>query len=86
MGLLRFLLIILAGYLLFRVIGRLLLPWLGKKAVNKAREQMEEQMKRQQSGERIYKDGETEIRSKKNTPSRPKSDDQGEYVDYVEVD
>jgi hypothetical protein len=87
MGLIRFLAIVALGYLLFKLIGRFLLPYLTRKVVKKAAAQMEEQLKRQQEGEKIYQDGKVTIRKPKeqNSASNKNSSDRDEYVDYEEV-
>lgn len=86
MALLRFLLIVFAGYLLFRVIGRYVLPWLGKKVVEKAQDNMAEQMERRHSGEKVYESGDITIR--KTTAKRDLTRKNGneDYVDYEEVE
>lgn len=87
MGLIRFLAILALVYLLFKLIGRFLLPYLTRKVVKKAAEQMEEQLKRQQEGEKIYQDGKVTIRKPKEPHSsgNRNASDKDEYVDFEEV-
>ncbi len=86
MGLLRFLAIAALLYLIFRIIGRFVLPWLTKKAVKKATERMEEQVKQRQQGQKIYQDEKVTIRKtdQKNKPGKDNSNDD-EYIDFEEV-
>jgi hypothetical protein len=83
MGLIRLLGIILIAYLAIRLITRYLLPLAGRYFVKKATNNMQEQMRSREQGEKIYQDEKVTIRKK--DQSSPSSSDQGEYVDYEEV-
>lgn len=85
MALLRFFVFALAGYLLLKIIGRYVLPWLGKKAVEKAQDSMKEKMEQQRSGKKVYESGDIEIRKPSESNASKQSDDD-DYVDYVEID
>lgn len=87
MGLLRFLALAALIYLLFRIIARYILPWLTKKVVKKATERMQEQVKKQQDGEKVYQDEKVIIRKGKGNqrPIEDKSGNDDEYIDFEEV-
>ena len=85
MGLLRLLFIVAAVYLIFRIIGRYVLPWLMRYAVNKAGNQMKEQMKTRTEGEKIYQDEKVTIRRTQNKANGNGSSQDDEYVDFEEI-
>lgn len=85
-GLLRTLAIIFLVFWGFRIIGRYILPWLGKWAIRKAGQRMQDQVNVnfQQSQKRredvIKDDGNIKISKTKS------SSDEGEFVDFEEID
>ena len=87
-GFFRMLIYIIAFYYLFKILGRLLKPFLIKYINKKAQENFSGQFqnKRQQTyqGKRP-KEGETVIDKMPNT-SKKSNNDVGEYVDFEEVD
>ena len=70
----------------FRLLARFFLPLLGKYAIKKVTETMQERVKTQQEGERIYQDGKVEIRKvNKSDPNSHEDDSNSDYIDYEEV-
>lgn len=86
MAVFRFLLFFLAGYLILKLIGRYVIPWLGKKAMKKAQSNMREQMEKQRSGDKIYESGNVTIRKSKSQDSKSGNNSEEEYIDFEEVD
>lgn len=85
MGLLRILGILLIIYFAMRLISRFLLPFIGRYFVKKANESMQERMRQQREGDKIYQDGEVTIRKANKSGNKSSEGDDGEYVDYEEV-
>lgn len=85
MGLIRFLAIALLIYFGFKLLVRFFLPLLGKYAIKKASESMQEQAKRTQEGPKVYEQGNVTIRKPAAGNSRNRSSDE-EYVDFQEID
>ncbi|MCO4806390.1 MAG: hypothetical protein KC456_07345 [Flavobacteriales bacterium] len=85
MGLLKFLAVVFLVILAIRLIGRLILPLLGKYAINKVTETMRERQESQSNGNKIYQDGDVTIRRKDEGKNTSSSRDE-EYVDFQEID
>ena len=87
-GFLRTIVFIIAFYYLFKIVGRLLRPYLIKYINKKAQERFGGQFQNQQQqtyqGKRP-KEGETVIDKMPNS-SKKSNNDVGEYVDFEEVD
>lgn len=78
-GVLRIIFWILVFSFIIRLIARMALPYVMKKAG----EQMQENIRRQQEAQRpSRREGDVIIESGKKRPSK---DDSGEYTDYVEI-
>jgi len=87
MGFLRLILYFLIFYWVAKFIMRLLAPIMAKKMMDKAAQNFEKQFNNPYYKEKPkVKEGETVIEKTGETPSRPKKADEGEYVDYEEVD
>jgi hypothetical protein len=69
----------------FRMLARFFLPLLGKYAIKKVNENMQERAKTQQQGEKIYQDGEVEIRKTKSDHKTSTQSNDDEYIDYEEL-
>ena len=84
-GLLKTIFFLLTFYYLFKLIGRILVPLLLKKT-------MERMQDRQQAAANAYQEkarqqeGKVTIKTKTQKKNNPVSENQGEYVDYEEVD
>lgn len=91
-GFLRTVLIIILVIYALRLIGRVVVPWLLKRFVNKAQKNFEERMRQQQGFEEQEvkgQEGDIKITKKKGQQKKkpPRSDDDmGEYVDFEEVE
>ena len=85
MGLLKFLAVVFLVILAIRLIGRLILPLLGKYAIQKVNKTMQERMETQSKGNKIYEDGDVTIRRKKEDKNTSGNRDD-EYVDFQEID
>ncbi len=83
---LRFLAILLLVVLVFRLLMRFLLPILGKYAVKKATESMQEKTKQQTEGQKIYQHGDITIRKPTSSNNRNASNNEEDFVDYQEVE
>ncbi|GAB4375080.1 MAG: hypothetical protein Kow0075_01200 [Salibacteraceae bacterium] len=83
MGIIRFLIIAAAIILVSRMVVRVVLPFLARYFVRKASKKAEEQMRTRQQGERIYRDGDVEIRKPRN-PDQLRSDEDN-FTEYEEV-
>jgi len=84
-GLLRTLVIIFLVFWGFRILGRYVIPLIGRWAIRRAGQRMQDQaksyQKRGNSGEQVLRDdGEIKI-----SKSKPRSDD-GEFVDFEEIE
>lgn len=84
MNFLKTILILILVYYAFKIIMRLLAPYLMKKAMHKMQQKAEQQFNKQQK-EDVVKEGETVIDK---TPKKTKSSNKnvGEYVDFEEID
>lgn len=90
-GFLRIILIFLVFYFLLKLIGRLVIPWLAKKAKNKMSERMQEEMRNREETHRPPRqEGEVTIEySKDNIQDKKSKNPQkgsGDYVDFEELD
>lgn len=90
MNFVRTILIILAVYFAFKLIGRYVLPWLARKATHKMQQKMQDEMRRRSGQQPLRKEGEVTIEytneSKKRKKPSSNASRVGEYVDYEEVD
>lgn len=84
MGLLKIILTLLLIYYAFKLLMRLLAPFLMKKAVEKMQKKAEQQFGKQQQ-ETTVKEGETVI-DKKPSNTKQSNKDVGEYVDFEEIE
>lgn len=87
MGLLKTFVFIVGVYYLLKFIGRLLLPIMAKKVVEKAQANMNERMRQyseqQQAAQNTVRtDGDISVQRK---PKRKTQDDDSEYVQFEEV-
>jgi hypothetical protein len=85
-GLIRLLAIIFLVYLVFRLAARFLFPLVARYFMKKAASTMEEHMKSQKSGEKVFQEGDVEIRKMDNPNSQAASDRQDDYIDFEEID
>jgi hypothetical protein len=83
MGLLRTIIILLAIYFLFKLIVRVILPMLIKNYVDKKTREFYDINERQRMNKR---EGEITIEKKDSKSKKDKDKEEGEYVDYEEVD
>lgn len=92
MGLIKTLLIVLFFYYGFKVLARLLAPFLmryaAKKIQEKFKDQMGQHMRRSDFGKKDNpkKEGEVHLRSKKSSKHKINSDSVGDYVDFEEIE
>ncbi len=86
MGFLRTIFIILLVYYIFKFIMRLLAPLMAKKMMEKASQNFENQFNNPYYKKRPEtKEGETYI-EKKPRENQEKTGNEGEYIDYEEID
>jgi hypothetical protein len=84
MGILRFLLIIIAVYLVFRILTRLILPWLVRRSIKKYQDSFYErnpQIRRKTK----QKEGDVTVEKVGTESSGNVPDDIGEYIDYEDI-
>ena len=92
MGVIKTLLIILFFYYGFKVLARLLAPFLlryaAKKIQNKFKDQMGQHMRGSGFGQQDNpkKEGEVHVRSKKSSQDKINSDSVGDYVEFEEIE
>jgi len=86
MGLLRTLAIIFIIILVFRVLSRFVFPWLLKSFVNKAQRDFEQKRQDIDDQHSQRPEGEVTIKTKPKKGQNRSKDDDGDYVDYEEVD
>lgn len=90
MGLIRFLIIAISVLYIIRMLARIFLPFLFKKAVNKMQEKMNQQ---QQANQQQYQqanqpkpEGTLSVDFVPPTPKKkPKLDQAGDFVDYEDI-
>lgn len=91
-GLIKTLLIILFFYYGFKVLVRLLAPFLMRYAAKKIQDKFKDQMGQHMSGsgfgqqDNPKKEGEVHVRSKKSSQDKINSESVGDYVDFEEID
>ena len=92
MGLIKALFTILFFYYGFKVIARLLAPFLMRYAAKKIQDKFKDQMGQHDRdsgfGQQDYpkKEGEVHVRSKKSSKDKINSDSVGDYVDFEEIE
>ena len=92
MGLIKTLLIILFFYYGFKVLVRLLAPFLMRYAAKKIQDKLKDQMGQHMRGsgfgqqDNPKKEGEVHVRSKKSSQDKINSDSVGDYVDFEEIE
>ncbi len=87
MGILKTIIIILVVYYIFKIVMRLLAPMMAKKMMEKASQNFENQFNNPYYKERPKtKAGETYIEKKPSEKSNSSQYDEGEFVDFEEVD
>ena len=84
MGLLRFFLIAIVCYYLFKLLVRILLPFLVKYLFNKSQNNFNEHFGQREEVNK--QEGEVTIKSPSKENPKKGSSDAGEYVDYEELD
>jgi len=89
MGLIRFLIIAISIIYIIRILARIFLPFLFKKAVNKMQEKMNQQQagyQQQNNGAPKKPEGTISVDFVPPTPKKkPKLDQAGDFVDYEEL-
>lgn len=93
-GLIKTILYILFFYYGFKVIARLLAPFLMRYAAKKVQEKFKDQMGQQAGGfnfgqqqqQKTKKEGEVHVKSKKQTQDKINTETIGDYVDFEEID
>ncbi len=92
MGFIKTLLIILFFYYGFKVLARLLAPFLMRYAAKKIQDRFKDQMGQQMRGSGFgqqnnsKKEGEVHVKSKKSSQEKINSDSVGDYVDFEEIE
>ena len=92
MGLIKTLLIVLFFYYGFKVLARLLAPFLMRYATKKIQDKFKDQMGQHMRGsgfgqqDNPKKEGEVHVRSKKSPQDKINSDSVGDYVDFEEIE
>ena len=92
MGVIKTLLIILFFYYGFKVLTRLLGPFLMRYAAKKIQDKFKDQMRHHMRGsssdkqDNPMKEGEVHIKSKKSKQDKINSDSVGDYVDFEEIE
>ena len=92
MGLIKTLLIVLFFYYGFKVLARLLAPFLMRYAAKKIQDKFKDQMGQHMRGtsfdqqDNHKKEGEVHVRSKKSSQDKINSDSVGDYVDFEEIE
>lgn len=92
MGFIKTLLIILFFYYGFKLLARLLAPFLMRYAAKKIHDKFKDQMGQHMRGsgfgqhDNPKKEGEVHLRSKKSSQDKINSDSVGDYVDFEEIE
>lgn len=92
MGLIKSLLIVLFFYYGFKVLARMLAPFLMRYAAKKMQDKFKDQMGQHMRGsgfgqqDNPKKEGEVHVRSKKSSQDKINSDSVGDYVDFEEIE
>jgi hypothetical protein len=85
-GLIRILLIFFLFMLAARLIRRYVFPLIFKKATDRMKRDMEERMRAQRDMNDTRREGEIRVEKGNKTSSKSQKVEEGEYVDYEEVD
>lgn len=85
MGLMKFLLIVITFYLIFKVVGRYLLPWAMKIWLQRFQKRFYDQNPHIRK-DKDYQEGRVTIKKVKDEEAVNIPDDFGDYVDYEDVD
>jgi len=91
-GLIKTLLIVLFFYYGFKVLARLLAPFLMRYAAKKIQDKFKDQMGQHMRGsgfgqqDNPEKEGEIHFRSKRSSQDKINSDSVGDYVDFEEIE
>ncbi len=87
MGLLKTIIYILVFYYIFKIIMRLAAPFMAKKMMEKASKNFENQFNNPYYKERPKtKEGETYIEKKPEEKNASTRNNEGEFIDYEEID
>ena len=92
MGLIKTLLIVLLFYYGFKVLARLLAPFLMRYAAKKIQDKFKDQMGQHMRGsgfgqqDNPKKEGEVHVRSKRSSQDKINPDSVGDYVDFEEIE
>ena len=92
MGFIKTLLLLLFFYYGFKVLARLLAPFLMRYAAKKLQDNFKNQMGQNMRGsgfgqqDNPKKEGEVHVRSKKSSQDKINSDSVGDYVDFEEIE
>ena len=92
MGLIKTLLIVLFFYYGFKVLARMVAPFLMRYAAKKIQDKFKDQMGQHMRGsgfgqqDNHKKEGEVHVRSKKSAQYKINSDSVGDYVDFEEIE
>ena len=92
MGFIKTLLIILFFYYGFKVLARLLAPFLMRYAAKKIQDKFKDQIGQHMRGSGVgqqnnsKKEGEVHVKSKKSSQEKINSDSVGDYVDFEEIE
>ena len=92
MGLIKTLLIVLFFFYGFKVLARLLAPFLLRYAAKKIQDKFKDQMGQNMRGsgfgqqDNPKKEGEVHVSSKKSSQDKINSDSVGDYVDFEEIE
>ena len=92
MGFIKTLLIILFFYYGFKVLARLLAPFLMRYAAKKIQDKFKDQMGEHMRGtgfgqqDNPKKEGEVHVSSKKSSQDKINSDSVGDYIDFEEIE
>ena len=91
-GLIKTILILLFFYYGFKVLARLLAPFLMRYAAKKIQDKFKDQMGQHMRGSGFgqqnnsKKEGEVHVKSKKSSQEKINSDSVGDYVDFEEIE
>ena len=85
MALIRILGIVLLIYLFIKLMTRIVFPLAARYFMRKASQNIEEKMRSQSQGQKIYQDEKVTIRKPSGTANNGPAGNDGEYVEYEEV-
>tara|TARA_B110000467_G_C18236775_1_gene432032 strand:- start:210 stop:479 length:270 start_codon:yes stop_codon:yes gene_type:complete len=86
LGLLKTLFYIYIGFHLFRLVSRILMPYLLKFFVKKAQRNFRQKFGQKQGQAPPKKEGEVSVDHSPNKKQKPTNSSVGEYVDFEEID